>query len=61
MNHLNGQRQDFRHHLSNGGRGTLANVSGTGVDRDAAVHVNLDVHGGVWEILRVPMDGKSGT
>ena len=58
VNHFNGQRQHFSHHLSHGGRRTLTDVSSTGVNGYTAVHVDLDVNGGVWEILRVPMNGQ---
>ena len=61
VDHFNGQRQDLSHHLSHGGRRTLADVSSTGVNGYTTVHVNLDVNGGVWEILRVPMDGQPRT
>ena len=60
VNHFDGQGQHFRHHLSDGRGGTLADVSSARVDGHTAVHVDLDVNGGVWEILRVPVNGQPG-
>ena len=57
VDHFNGQREHFRHHLSDSRGRTLADVRSSGMYRYAAVHVNLNVHGGVWEIFRVPVDG----
>ena len=60
VNHFNGQGQHFRHHLSDGRGGTLTDVSSARVDGHTAVHVDLDVNGGVWEILGIPVNGQSG-
>ena len=59
VNHLNGQRENLRDDLGDGGGGALSNVGGTRVNGDAAVHVNLDVNGCVWEIFRIPVNGEA--
>ena len=61
VDHFHGQRQDLSHHLSHSGCRTLADVCSTGVNGYATVHVNLDVNGGVWEILRIPVNGQPRT
>ena len=61
VNHFDGQCQDLRHDLSNSRRGPLPDVRCSGMNGDTTVHVHLNVHRGVWEILRIPVNGQSGT
>ena len=59
VNHVQRQRQHFRNHLRNGRGRTLADVGRSGVDRDATVHVHLDVNRGVGEAVGVPVNRKA--
>ena len=59
VDHVQRQRQHFGDHLSNGRGRTLTDVGRSGVDRDATVHVHLDVNRGVGEAVGVPVNRKA--
>ena len=59
VNHVQRQGQHFGDHLGNGRGRTLTDVRRAGVDRDAAVHVHLDVHRSVGEAVGVPMNREA--
>ena len=61
VNHLDGQSQHLSHDLGHRRGRPLPNIGSAGVDGHPAVHVDLDVNGGVWEILRVPVNREAGT
>ena len=42
--------------MGDDGVGALADLGRTGVDRDPAIHVDLQVDGGVRELVRIPVN-----